>query len=75
MQLNSKQQTLTVEVSEKQSGSVRPISALMSVVLGGILSVAAFSAAKTQDFSDNPIITVGSLASVTERPLDRKSVV
>lgn len=41
----------------------------MSVVLGGILSVAAFSAAKTQDFSDNPIITVGSLASVTERPL------
>src|ERR1019366_6422862 len=46
--------------------SVRPISCLVSVILDGILSVAAFSPASSQAKPDFPAITVETLASVAE---------
>jgi hypothetical protein len=52
MQINSKQPIVTVELREKEDSSVRSISGLVSVFLGGILSVAAFSAAGAQAKGD-----------------------
>jgi integrase len=68
MQLNSKPQTIAVEPNQEEIGSTRPISGLMSFVLGGILSMAAFSVASIQTKLDSTVITVEPLASmVVER--------
>jgi hypothetical protein len=68
MLLKAKQPVVTVELNEKASGSVPPISGLMSAVLGSILSIAAFSAVSTQAKSDFPAITVESLAAMFVEP-------
>lgn len=66
MQAHSKQHAITVELDEKEHGSARPISALASVVFGGILTVAAFSAAGTRAKPNSSVLTVESPASVVE---------
>ena len=69
MHVNSKPQAVTVQPNEREGGSVRSISGLMSVVLGAVLSVAAFSTANTQAKSDSPAITVESLSPVVVEPV------
>ena len=66
MHANSKQQAVTLEVDGKDGSSTLQLPALMSVVLGGILTVAAFSAGSMQAKPDFCTITVESLASVGE---------
>jgi 1-aminocyclopropane-1-carboxylate deaminase/D-cysteine desulfhydrase-like pyridoxal-dependent ACC family enzyme len=66
MRVNSEQQAVKVEPDREEIGSTHPISGLMSVLLGGILSVAAFSAASTHVESHAPVISVDVPASVAQ---------
>jgi integrase len=66
MQVNLKPQAVTVEPNQEEIGSTRLISGLVSVVLGGILSVAAFATARTQFASDVPVMAVEALDSDVE---------
>jgi integrase len=66
MQLNSQQQAVLIETDEKEHSFATHTSALASVVLGGILSVAAFSTASTQPNPDSRNVAVESRTSVSE---------
>jgi integrase len=67
MQLDLQQHAITVELNEKERGSVRPISGLVSIVLGSILSAALFSVAGTRAEFDFPIM-VGSTVQLAGLP-------
>jgi integrase len=64
MQANSKQQAVTAEFNQTEASSPRHISGLLSVALGGILTVAAFPLAGTQAKPNSPVIIVHAPASV-----------
>jgi integrase len=64
MQVNSTQQAATLELDANERGSVPFTSALASVVLGSILTVAAFTPARTQAKPNSHVITVEAPASV-----------
>jgi len=66
MQLNSQQHAITAEPDEKERSSVCPTSGLSSLVLGAILTVAAFSPAGTQAKPNFSVITFDAPASVVE---------
>jgi len=66
MQANLKQSLVTVELNEKEASSAHSASGLVSVVLGGILTVGAFSTASSHVESHSPAITVESLTSAGE---------
>ena len=66
MQLNSQQHAASIESDEKEHNFAIHASALASVVLGGILSAAAFSTASTQPPPDSLILAVESRTSVSE---------
>ena len=68
MKSNPQQHAITAEPNETERSSVRPISGLASVILGGILSVATFSTATSQAKPGSPAITVESQSPMVVEP-------
>lgn len=68
MQLNLKPPAVTVEPNQVGVGSVRPISGLMSLALGGILTIGAIAPGSVHVGSDFSVLTVNSWNPVAEPP-------